>query len=500
MSRTSIILILLLFFSLSFVYSQQSLQEWQKKQQEEFDKFKNTERQKFQQFRDKRDSAFVQFLKKEWLAMQLTQGFIPDRTPKPVDLPVTRPQAIPASAFIEPAKTINAIQVPMPPIEKPAESLESLLAKFKGEGEPLTWTFFDALLKVNYDKAIKEAKAESPINETHISDFWADLSRSRYDDLLDQLKALKEQMKLNDWGFCLLLNRIAQELYPGDKNRNKLFVWFMLLKSSYDVKVGYDDHEVHLLIPAKNVIYGSPYFDMAGKKYFVVSFDNLKNHSKSVQTYRGDYPDAQKLVSLDIKICPAIRQAKEEKQLRFNYYDKEFVISVALKKDALDFYKEYPQTDYQVYFDGSLSPEAQQSLLTALTTIIKGKSEVEAANILLRFVQTAFEYKNDESQFGREKPFFAEETLFYPFSDCEDRSVLFAYLVRNLLGLDVVGLDYPGHIATAVRFSTAVKGDFFEYNGNQYIICDATFINANIGQCMPRFKGINPKAISLYVR
>ena len=116
---------------------------------------------------------------------------------------------------------------------------------------------------------------------------------------------------------------------------------------------------------------------------------------------------------------------------------------------------------------------------------------------MLRFVQTAFEYENDETQFGREKPFFAEETLFYQFSDCEDRSVLFAYLVRNLLGLEVIGLDYPGHIATAVKFSTDIKGDYVEHQGERYIICDATFINANLGQCMPRLQNVIPKVISI---
>lgn len=62
-----------------------------------------------------------------------------------------------------------------------------------------------------------------------------------------------------------------------------------------------------------------------------------------------------------------------------------------------------------------------------------------------------------KDQFGREKYFFAEETLFYPLSDCEDRAIFFAILIRNLLGLDVIGLDYPGHIATAVHFSNDVS-------------------------------------------
>ena len=54
-----------------------------------------------------------------------------------------------------------------------------------------------------------------------------------------------------------------------------------------------------------------------------------------------------------------------------------------------------------------------------------------------------------------------DEPLFYPYSDCEDHSVLFAYLVRELPGLEVIGLDYPGHVATAVRFSRVSRGGLF---------------------------------------
>lgn len=85
-----------------------------------------------------------------------------------------------------------------------------------------------------------------------------------------------------------------------------------------------------------------------------------------------------------------------------------------------------------------------------------GKSKSEAANTLIDFVQTAFEYKTDEEQFGYERPLFADETLYYPYSDCEDRAIFYSILVRDLLGLDVVLLHYPNHLATAVSFGEEI--------------------------------------------
>jgi hypothetical protein len=141
--------------------------------------------------------------------------------------------------------------------------------------------------------------------------------------------------------------------------------------------------------------------------------------------------------------------------------------------------------------------EVEYEVLKQLKQILEGRSQAEAANILLRFVQTGFQYKTDAQQFGREKAFFPEETLYYPYCDCEDRSVLFSYLVRKLLKLEVLGLDYPGHVATAVRFQEEIPGDAISYDGKRYVICDPTYINADLGMAMPEFKDKKPQIIQV---
>ena len=105
--------------------------------------------------------------------------------------------------------------------------------------------------------------------------------------------------------------------------------------------------------------------------------------------------------------------------------------------------------------------------------------------MLLNFVQTAFVYEYDDKVWGTDRSFFADESLYYPYCDCEDRSVLFSRLVRDLLGLDVVLIYYPGHLATAVKFSSEVSGDYITYDGARYTICDPTYINAPVGMTMP---------------
>jgi hypothetical protein len=127
----------------------------------------------------------------------------------------------------------------------------------------------------------------------------------------------------------------------------------------------------------------------------------------------------------------------------------------------------------------------------------KGKDKVEAVGILLDFVQTAFEYQTDEQQFGKERPLFGDEILFYTYCDCEDRSILFSVLVRELVGLDVVLLNYPEHLATAVRFDDDVKGDYIMIDGKRYVVCDPTYIGAHVGESMPICKETKAIVIKL---
>ena len=144
-----------------------------------------------------------------------------------------------------------------------------------------------------------------------------------------------------------------------------------------------------------------------------------------------------------------------------------------------------------------MSGVLKKSLYPTLRKVLEGKDELKAANMLLNFVQTGFDYQTDSDQFGYERPLYPDETFFYPYCDCEDRSILFSCLVRELLGLDVVLLNYPNHIATAIHFNKDVKGDAVVIDGKTYIISDPTYINASVGSCAPKYKSLTPGVVVL---
>jgi hypothetical protein len=181
-------------------------------------------------------------------------------------------------------------------------------------------------------------------------------------------------------------------------------------------------------------------------------------------------------------------------------------VKVSINKNQLPFHESYPtsevggnfMTRWAMYANTPVCEQAQKELYPQLKKGLTGVSELMCVEKLLNWVQTAFVYKYDEEVWGADRAFFGEETLYYPYCDCEDRSILFSCLVRELVGLDVVLLSYPSHVSTAVRFNENVKGDYLVIDNQKYYICEPTWVRgAPAGLCPDQFKDKKPKVMPL---
>lgn len=484
------------------------------------DKYKSGPPPAQQDLKYKTDLEFAKFLQKDWQKTIVVPGVKADEVPKPVNVPVAD---VPASEVAKMNKVFQksrplqpAPQPILPPPEtlpepevKPEAPAPVAVPEPEKEPEPapapepsrpvnittLSFTFCGAPLEMDVDPKLK-VYVGSRVDNRSISEYWERMSQANTEDFLKQAQFSKKHMNLNDWGYGYLLFKIGGNLYPQSVNAATLFTWYMLVKSGYDARVGYGGNNVFLLLPSNNVWYEVSHFKIENRKYYLANFGEKRSEPNTLYIYNESYPGANKPVEVRMDQPPNISRSAEDRELKFFYNGTEYIIPAKYNKTDIDFFARYPQTDLDVYFRSAVSQEASRSLTEALKKAIAGKSEAEAVNILLRFVQTGFSYKTDDEQFGYEKYFFPEEILFYANCDCEDRSIFFAYLVKNLTGLEVIGLDYPGHVATAVRFSDDLSGDFVSYQGEKYLICDPTYINANIGSCMPRYKNVQPQIIA----
>ena len=180
-------------------------------------------------------------------------------------------------------------------------------------------------------------------------------------------------------------------------------------------------------------------------------------------------------------------------------------LNVQVNRNLIDFYNTYPtsevngnfMTRWAMYANTPMEQEVQKQLYPILQEKVASLNEHDAVDKLLNWVQTAFVYEYDDKVWGHDRAFFAEETLFYPYCDCEDRAILFTRIVRDLFGLKCILIYYPGHLASAVCFNQQVTGDYILLNGNKFVICDPTYIGAPVGLTMPNMDNKSANVIIL---
>jgi outer membrane biosynthesis protein TonB len=339
------------------------------------------------------------------------------------------------------------------------------------------------------DAPIKE------INPEGISAWWETMSKREYEPALVMLQAQKEALGLNDWGLAHLTNEYAKKTYPAHEPSQNALTWFLLSKLGFEARVGYNDNLLYLLMPANNRLFGITYYTFDGEKYYIIDFDKPTSINAQLYTYQGEYPGTPLKMDLYVDRYPNFEADEDQREISFAYKGKEYKVVAKFDRSYSDFAMYYPQTELPVYFTAPASELLRSSVIRQLEKHLEEIPQDEHLNFLLRFIQLGFDYKTDHDQFGYEKFFFVDEIFYYPYSDCEDRSVLFAWLVKELLGKQVVGLKYPGHLATAVEIDRPLKGDQFSYKDKRFIVCDPTYVNANAGMTMSRFSNTQPKIV-----
>ena len=69
-------------------------------------------------------------------------------------------------------------------------------------------------------------------------------------------------------------------------------------------------------------------------------------------------------------------------------------------------------------------------------------------------------------------------------------------LVTELVGVETIGLNYPGHVAMAVKLKEQKESDaVIVFNGKEYVYCDPTYIGADVGMMPESYRGVKPVVI-----
>ena len=417
------------------------------------------------------------------VAKQNTPTIIRGNTPKaePAKPQATPDKPQPVTPKAEPTTPAKPQTTPVKPQPKP-KAKPAMQSSLQKEFYPSVAINY-CNTKLYIDASMKGVINITSSQECAVADGYEALCRSNYKPLIANCQQAQKDFRLNDWGVFLFVKTAAEALC-NDENSCIVMQQFLLNELGYRAKMARrgDRNQLLLFVATDCMVYGHPYFTKEGLNYYNI------NGTEACTFYmcNQDSKKAKTPVAMRLNNVPALNSGVVSRQ-RTNKAGN-VSVSVNVSKSLMDFYASMPQCDYGVYAKAPVAGSLAQEVLGTLRPLVQGKGEVDAANLLLNFVQTGFKYATDEEQFGFEKPFFVEELFYYPACDCEDRSVLFGWLVRELLGLDVVYLDYPNHIATAVQFKGDVKGDFLTVDGKRYTVCDPTYIGASIGMTMPNLR------------
>lgn len=318
-------------------------------------------------------------------------------------------------------------------------------------------------------------------------------------DAIYQWRNYANIMKLNDYGLIQIIRKTLKQIYQ-DELKVKVALWFIMSKMNYDCRLGFNDNDFFVFINTKTKINHTVYIKINKKTYYALVFnpeeEKIIKQTRNIMSYRKIPFEAKHIFDLSIKNIPSISPKFINNIFLLNKKYSDDKLEIKYNINYIDFLKELPILDYHYYFNMPVSVKTMEDIRIKLRPFIQDKTDLEAVNFLLNFVQYSFPYKFDKDNFGRvERPQSPEEMLHYKYSDCEDHSALFAYLVNLLIGAKVIGILYEDHVATAVCLGKGINGYHLPHPYEEYIICDPTYIGAGVGDCIPKYIGVKPEKI-----
>lgn len=481
MRKFSLILISL---SLSMFCLGQDIERFSNFREELLTGFRNERQNIFKRYNTYRDSIneeYSQFLRKAWGDFPMSK---PDSRPKEDNFVPPAPyKADPIEE--QPIVIVTPKNIPILENKSKPQPIEPIKEAPVSQEKILKISFYG----INEDVRVPsvEIRTINVNSNSSIANAWDELVKDKnIDNTLYDLLKIRDKYNLCDWSYLQLLNEFSNQ-FVQEKNVATLVASFLYFQSGYQMRLAHDNSMLYLLFGSQHYIYNKPYYNVDGIKFYPYS-EPRSSLSICQGRFEKEIP-LSLLIHSEQKLGDGLTERRLIKSEGYNELSANSQVPVEL----IEFYNSYPSSaigsnllsKWAMYANTPLSEKTKDILYPTLKQSIANCSELEAANKLLNWVQTGFEYEYDDKVWGYDRTFFAEETLYYPYADCEDRSILFSRIIRDLLGLDVALVYYPGHLATAVKFGCEVKGVTMLINRDKYIVCDPTFIGAPVGSQMP---------------
>ena len=451
--------------------SGQSFDEYRERTQRQFNERRQTVQKEYNSLRAKVNKEFSDMLGHEWQpsgTRKITRNPLWDYPSVPVQTAGDVPDK-PVQKECKPVSVSSDGKAPVPPADIEFDP--------SGTQSSLRFVFYGSDCKVSFDRAdrvrLKNTAAES------IAQLWTEFTSVKYSNLVADFDRIRKELELCDWASLKLAQKVSAEVYGNDfQNEMVVLQSYLLTQCGLMTCMLLDkSSRLHLLVATDRSLFGYPAYFIDDTELYQIDGQEVESGSVPRKPMPGTQPFRMRISSPG-KIT--VNATKTDKGATVNRNDIEFFADYPAIYDNSS-----PSTSFSHIASVRLGAEAESTLYPYLKGKLEGLGEEAAVQLILIYFYKVFPYKEDEKVWGKERYFFPEETLYYEFSDCEDRAILFTRIVRDLLGLKTALLYMPGHLSAAVHFNSDVEGDAVKVNGVKYVICDPTYINASVGQAMP---------------
>lgn len=302
---------------------------------------------------------------------------------------------------------------------------------------------------------------------------------------------MASQLKQDDWTVYMMLNEVDEGSQWQNRGNRTLFQYYLLRALNVNT----------LLLHAKDQVKLYAEFDhlLPNLRSVVWEGDTLLQVSESSTKSNALFPYAnQKKGRNKVDVYPRTLTTPKpeeigEREFYFVYktswgvlIQQRFVVRFNLAYAKL--LDQLPSPPMGYISKIPVSKELEKSLLLTFEELIEGLSHQQALEVLMAFCSTEFRHKNDFLVHRREVFAHPEQTFYYQWSDCEDRSILLGYLNRKLLGLETVVVVTEDHVFAGIEVLPKVGMEAphtFAWQGKSYTIFDPScpyreFFNAGL--------------------
>ncbi len=222
-----------------------------------FYSFKKSATAEFDRFQNQNDSIFLEFLHQNWIEYQLLQD-----TVKEMVKPKVQPR-IDQNLLDEktPPDTLKGTQ------DKQIHVLyQDTVAEKNLLNINAARSFFEFYGEIN-DLPVTAENQEITVidNKTIITFYKSYLSDTTLRNISDRLKIIAHDIKVNDFGFFILTLKASRVVFR-EINKSLLFTWINLIRNGLDVRIGYAQNKVYLLLACDYPVRNAGYVFISGGK------------------------------------------------------------------------------------------------------------------------------------------------------------------------------------------------------------------------------------------